>query len=153
MLYTIIHPSIRRSMGSLPVGVEHAFHKLPPFDSWLCHNVCCMHVIWHHSLISSSHSLLSLPRIQSHLPCQKRLVFSALSCSFGRRVQIVQLSFHHHLVDVSLALHSSPQSTSVAILCARFACNILSRMLSACPSLVSSVSTTYSHTAKYACQF
>ena len=35
---------IHRSMGSMPVDVDHASHELSPFDSWLCQDACRVYV-------------------------------------------------------------------------------------------------------------
>jgi len=75
-----IHPSIHRTMGSVPVGVNHAFHKLPPR---LRENSCCrVHVNLAPFLIGSSSDSRSIYHAKYDL------FFSALSCSFGIYIQL-----------------------------------------------------------------
>jgi len=128
----------------MPVSVNHAFHKLPPFDSWLFQEVCWMHfhltpLLDIIELFSAGSSSDSIPIYHAkydlfYLLCPNK--FSFLSITI--------------LEDVSLAFHSSPHSlSSVANSCAVFAWNISSWMPSVCLCLVSSVSMTHLHTARY----
>jgi hypothetical protein len=75
-----IHPSTQPSMGSMPVGVDHAPHNLSPFIPRLCQYACKLQVQWHQPLTSSNHPLLGLPQTPV-------LALPAFCYSFSRNVQ------------------------------------------------------------------
>jgi len=142
-------------MGSVPVCVDRAFHELPPFDSWLCQDVCWMRVHLTPFLRRAIICWLFLG-FQSHLPCQIRLVLLGASFSFGRRGQISSAFSPSpsggHFAGISLFSTPLHSLWSVVIWCAGFTCNISSRMPSACLCLDRCPSLTFiQQDTEYAC--